>query len=327
MELLRPPAHRGPLIAAGAVVLATGILLSQLRLEDPVGDGVHLLYAALAAALIGGLGMQARAEPAGPAAYQSVLLVTGLVLLAVVLARLADVLGAGDAGYPAGAIVWTSLVFAAVAIVPALRARSAICGFLAALAAVVAVLNAVEWLFDPGTGTPFRALLAVMALGLVLLSLVLRGGRYRGSVLLVDLAGLLILALGVSFVGVLGLAGIVGVAGFERDPTGTGWELILLVAACGLIAFGAVDRQPGPAVIGVAVLAVFVVLTVVTADGSESLLYWPILLLLLGGGVMAAGLRPREALPPEPRAYPSGERPLASRTDADETVVAVRVED
>ncbi len=33
-DLLRPPAHRGPLIAAGAVVLALGIVLEELRLGD-----------------------------------------------------------------------------------------------------------------------------------------------------------------------------------------------------------------------------------------------------------------------------------------------------
>lgn len=327
LDLLRPPAHRGPLIAAGAVVLATGILLAQLRLEEPVGDGVHLVYALLAAVLIGGLGVQARPEGNAPAAFASVLLVTGLVLLAVALVRLADVLGAGDAGYPAGALVWGSLVFGGVALVPALRSRSAICGFLAALAGVVAVLNVVQWLFEPDSGTPFRVLLVLMATGFVLASLALRGERYRGSVLLVDLAGLLMLALGLSLVGLLDLFAL-GNGGIAfAQGAGTGWELLLLAAACGLIAFGAVDRQPGPAVIGVVTLAIFVVLATITDDGEETLLYWPVLLLLLGGGTMAAGLRPRDPLPPEPTPYPSAERPLASRTDGDETVVAVRVED
>ena len=37
---------------------------------------------------------------------------------------------------------------------------------------------------------------------------------------------------------------------------------------------------------------------------------------------MAAGLRPREPLPPEPDAYRAGEQPLASRTADDELVDA-----
>ncbi len=48
LELLRPPAHRGPLIAAGVVLLAVGVALIQFRLD---ADLVHALSAALLAAL------------------------------------------------------------------------------------------------------------------------------------------------------------------------------------------------------------------------------------------------------------------------------------
>ena len=322
-ELLRPPAHRGPLIASGAVVLAAGVVLAQLRLEEPVGDGVHLVYAALAAALMLGLGLQARLEGGAPAAFQSVLLVTGLLLLAIALVRLADVLGAGDDGYPAGAFVWGSLVFAAVALVPAVRLNSGVCLLLAVLAGVSAALNAIQWLFDPGSATPFRVVLVLLALTLVLVSLVLRGGRYRSSVLMVDAAGLLVLVLGITF---LSAGSLLGLDSEGIGEAGTGWEALLLVVACGLIAFGAVDHQPGPAYLGFLVLLVFLGLAVQRDDGEDTLLWWPLLLLALGGGVMAAGLRPRDPLPPEPDAYPAGERPLASRTEDGETVVRVRVE-
>ena len=42
---------------------------------------------------------------------------------------------------------------------------------------------------------------------------------------------------------------------------------------------------------------------------------------------MAAGLRPRRPLPPEPDAYRAGEQPLASRAADDEVVLRVRVDD
>jgi len=86
----------------------------------------------------------------------------------------------------------------------------------------------------------------------------------------------------------------------------------VLAAGCGLIAYGAVDRVPGAAWLGVAHLAAFLV--VVNAGAEETLLWWPLVLLLLGGGVMVAGLRPRHPLPPEPAGY-SVERPLASRSE------------
>jgi hypothetical protein len=87
---------------------------------------------------------------------------------------------------------------------------------------------------------------------------------------------------------------------------------VVLAAGCGLIAYGAVDRVPGAAWLGVAHLVAFLV--VVSAGAEDTLLWWPLILLLLGGGVMAAGLRPRRPLPPEPAGY-SVERPLASRAD------------
>ena len=90
------------------------------------------------------------------------------------------------------------------------------------------------------------------------------------------------------------------------------WELVALAAGCGLIAYGAVDRVPGAAWLGVAHLLAFVI--VVNAAAEATLLWWPLILLALGGGVMAAGLRPRRPLPPEPAGY-SVDRPLASRAD------------
>ena len=95
LELLRPPAHRGPLIAAGAVLFTAGIALEEQRLDEVLPNGVHVL-------IVAGRG---RADPrprrcrrgsegGRPAAYQSVLLVCGLLLLEGALLELADLLGA-----------------------------------------------------------------------------------------------------------------------------------------------------------------------------------------------------------------------------------------
>ena len=85
LDLLRPPAHRGPLIAAGAVVLTVGVVLAELRLGDAVGVVVHALITGVPAALILGIGLQAVGQGGRPPAYQSVLIVTGLLLLEVFL--------------------------------------------------------------------------------------------------------------------------------------------------------------------------------------------------------------------------------------------------
>ena len=52
LELLRPPAHRGPLIAAGAVLVTLGVALEEIRLHDKLPIGVHFLILALPAAVI-----------------------------------------------------------------------------------------------------------------------------------------------------------------------------------------------------------------------------------------------------------------------------------
>jgi hypothetical protein len=318
-EFLRPPPHRGPLIAAGAVVLALGIALEELRLGEEIALGGHLVILAAAAALILSLGLQAPIEDGRPPAYQSVLLVTGLLLLYAALLRLADVIGADFEDFPAGAFTWTALIECGVALWAALQKRSAICLLLAAIAAGIAVLSGLVWIFDPSSFTAARWLLLVMAVAFTLASLRLRAVAERHAEVLVVAAGLAILVIGLQ--GLLQAFPLFGPAGVQ--PMSNFWELVLVVGGCGLIAYGAVDRAPGPAWLGVATLATFV--GIVTRPNLDDTLYWwPFLLVLIGAGAMIAGLRPARPLPPEPDAYRAGEQPLASRTADDEVVVRVR---
>jgi hypothetical protein len=322
LELLRPPAHRGPLIAAGAVLFSAGIALEEVRLDDKLPNGVHVLIVAAAAALMLGLGLQARLEGGEPAAYQSVLLVCGLLLLEGTLLELANLLGADLNGddFPAGAFVWTSLLLCGAALYPAMRRNSAISGMVAGIAAGVAILSAANWIFGADSQTAFRWLLLLLALVFVLASLALRGGNPRHAELMVITAGLatLSIALVASFGALFGTFLSLG-GGTDEGFLPGFWEFVVLGAGCGLIAYGAVDRVPGAAWLGFAHLLAF--LAAASAGADDTLLWWPLILLLLGGGVMVVGLRPRDPLPPEPAAY-SVERPLASRSEED---VLVRV--
>ena len=322
LELLRPPAHRGPLIAAGAVLFTVGIALEEQRLDEVLPNGIHVLILAAAAGLILGLGLQAQREGGRPAAYQSVLLVSGLLLLAGTLLELSHLLGADfEDNFPAGAFVWTSLLLCGAALYPALRRNSAICGMIAGIAFGVAILAAANWIFGADSQTVYRWLLLVLALAFVLASLALRGGDPRHAELMVITAGLATLSIAL----VASLGALFGVfSGFGGTDEGFlpgFWEFIVLGAGCGLIAYGAVDHVPGAAWLGLAHLLAF--LAAASAGADATLLWWPLTLLLLGGGVMAAGLRPRRPLPPEPAGY-SVERPLASRADEEEIRMRVR---
>jgi hypothetical protein len=313
-ELLRPPPHRGPLIASGAVLLTTGLALIQLRVD--VARGWDALLLGVVAALVLGLGVQAPNEGGRPPAYQSVLLVSGLLVLYAALLRLA---GADTSS--TGALVWTGALESAAAGWIAAYRRSAICALISAVAAGIALLSAVDWIFDPSGFAVARWILLLLAGVLVLASLALRAARPRHAELLIDGAGLAILVIaGQALVRVL-IGAVVPFASIPENPLPDFWELVVLAAGCGLVAYGAVDRSPGPAWLGLLNLVAFVLLA---GQGEETLRWWPLALVVLGAGTMLAGLRPRDPLPPEPGAYRLGEQPLASRTRDDEIVVTVR---
>jgi hypothetical protein len=321
LELLRPPAHRGPLIASGAVLVTVGIALEELRLNGELAIGWHLAILALAAAAMLALALQVRTQGGAPPAFQSVLLVCGLLLAPAALLTLSDVLGAEFSGnFPAGAFVWTSLIWAGLALWPATAKGSAICALIGTLAIAIAGLAFVKWVFDAESVTTYRWLLLVLALAYVVVSLLLRAPAPRHSEQLVNAAGLSILAIALTglLTGFFSLFTPGANGGGSLLPNG--WELVVLAAGCGLVAYGAVDRAPGPAYLGLANLIAFIVAAGTGQD--ETLLYWPLVLLALGLGAMAVGLRPRRPLPPEPDAYTSGTVPLASRTG--EPVLRVR---
>jgi hypothetical protein len=319
LDLLRPPPHRGPLIAAGAVLVTLGIALEEVRLDDKLPTGVHLLILAVAAGAIYALGVQV-VQQGRPYAFQSVLLVCGLLLLFPALLTLADVLGADFDEFPAGALVWTSLLYAGAALYPAVARSSSICALIGALALGLAAMAFANWVFGANSAETYRWLLALAAIAYVVVCLALRGAAPRHSEQMANTAGLAVLILGLTAILPVLTAFLFPFGAPAAGPLPNGWELVVLAAGCGL-AYGAVDRAPGPAYLGVANLALFLVSAAVSDE--DTLLYWPALILALGVGTMFAGLRPREPLPPEPSAYTTGDVPLASRAE-DEPVLRVR---
>ena len=319
---LTPHPHRGDLIAAGAVPLALGVLLIDVRFADAWSNGILLVLTALACGLVLGMGLLAPLEGERPRAYQQVLLLAGLVLGFVALLRFARVLGAHEALAAAGSRTWIFAVVALVAAWIARTRRSAICALIAALGAIVAVVSFVAWVFAPKGPATFRWILLALAIGFVLAALARRDVQRHESVYLVDAAGVAILLLGVTFLGAAALAyapvphgllvGGMHLLGIPMAVPGGGWKLVLLAAGLGLVAYAGVDRESGPAWLGALVLLVFVALVGIQGAGGASLWFWPLVLLLLGGAAIGAGLRPRRELPPEPPG-PGGSRSASDR--------------
>jgi hypothetical protein len=314
LERLRPRPHRGPLIAAGAVALAVAVVVLVSRFHEEWGAGIRFAVELVSAAPLLAMAWLADDRPHPSVA---VLLLTGLVLGLLALGTLAEILGADAASSSPGTVFWVSGAFAA-AVLALWRARPvAVLLFVAALAAGVSLLTFVDWVFDPDGVQTFRWLLLLLVLAYLGGHAVLRERRRREAVLLVDAAGIAAGTLGITVAAgaVFGAIPLLDGGPTLVIDTPAGWELVVLLAGCGLVAFSAVEREPGPGFLGVVVLGIFAVLASLPGPGGASVLWWPLILLVVGVGAIGAGLRPARPLPPEPGPPGGGADPVPLRPE------------
>jgi hypothetical protein len=309
LDRLRPHPHRGDVIAAGAVPLSLSAFLMELRMSQ-WSLGTRFAVIALISVLILTMGWLAPLESEEPRAYHSTLLIAGLLPLAAALVLLSEVLGARQDGPGAGAFAWTFGVEAGVAALAARRANSSVCTLIAAVAGAIAVEAFVSFAFKPsGLGT-FRAFLLVMSLGFVVGGVRLHDRKRRHAVQLANAGGLLTLVLAATLaidtIGITLAQPFAGLAGLPRLTAAApaGWKLYILAAGFGLIAYAGVEREPGPGYVGVANLVAFALLAGLHPLNGNTLVGWPLILLVIGAAGLALGLRPREPLPPEPPTRP-----------------------
>jgi hypothetical protein len=301
--MLRPLPHRGDVVAAGAVALATLVVLLQVRFDDVWADGVHLAYATLAALFVGALALRSPREGLDPRAYQSALLAATFVIAASALLRLAALVGQGglDDG---GTLFWVAGVLALLGLGLAWLRNSALCLLLGSTSLVVAIVAAVQWIFSPdGTGA-FRWVLLLITAVFALATVAVRDRAPARAAALADAGGLTALALALTF-------GLEGSFGDEVPPSpGAGWEMFLFACGFGLCAYSAVDRKPGPGWIGALVL---LVTALIASEGENTVIGWPLVLAVGAGALLVIGLRPSRPLPPAP-------------TDGEADVLDIRVD-
>jgi hypothetical protein len=299
LDPLRPKPFRGDVIAAGVVVLTTLVWLLRLRFNTAWPDGVHLAVATVPWAFVTQLAILAPTEGNAPRAYQSVLYVASVALFAAALEALGALLGARGAFDGAGHATWYFAVLSVCALTFAISRNSAVCTLIGALAAGIAVVAAVDWIWEPDGFKAFRWVLLALALIYGFLAIGQRDRRPRHGVALIDAAGLAVLAIAVSFA----QTAVFTLEGMPITGVAWGWELLILAVGFGLIAYSSVDRQPGPAYLGVLNLAAFAVITSldVSREGA-TLLGWPIALALAAAALLVIGLRPTTPAPPPPDA-------------------------
>jgi hypothetical protein len=308
LDLLRPKPFRGDVVAAGVVVLVTLVWVLQVRFDAAWGDGAHLAYTAAAWAFVVTMAVLAPMEGDSPRAYQSVLYVASFALALGALVRLGELLGSRGLS-AAGTATWVFAALCAQALAFAARRNSAASTLLGALAGGIALLAFVSWAFgEPGAATFRWVLLGLVAIyGLT--AVAQRDRHRRHGVALVDAAGLASLAIALTF-----STELVDLSAGAHRTAGWGWELVIAGAGFGLIAYSSVDREAGPAYLGVANLAAFAVVTSGGVSGAgATLLGWPLVLALGAAVLLAIGLRPTTPAPPPPDADAEPAPPLPLR--------------
>jgi hypothetical protein len=281
--VLRVPPFRGDQVAAGVVVLSALVALLQLRMGW--SHGGHLAAAGGAAVFFAVL---TTGLPREPRPYVSAILLCTLGTAAVALGRLAQVLGAERVA--AGTVTWIAAALGVLATLLARRHDSANATLVVGLAAVVVPVGFWTWAVDAGASVQ-RLMLLLSALGLALATVALRDRRPTHAAQLADAGGLALVAIVAP--PLLDRLGLVAAAG---GGAGWGWELPVLVGGFGLTAYGAVDRQRGPVLVGLLCVAGF---CASAADGG-GLLGWPLVLAIAAAFMLAVGLRPTTPAPPEP---------------------------
>lgn len=279
-------------------MLAIAALVIDLRMRQ-WALGPRFLVAAVISLFTLGLAWTVPRPSDGVARpYQSVLMISGLLVLIFALQLFAEVLGAHH-NPGAGAEFWTFAAESAIAVAAVRRSASAGCTLIAAFTAAISFLAFIAWAFHPHGFATFRWILLVETVILGLGAARLRRAYPRHAVQLVNMAGLVALVLSFTF-----LAGALVSEAESRlgttvplggvGPAGFGWKLYVLVVTGALIAYAVRDRAPAPGVFGVLLAFMFALLVgFPTSLGGGSLVFWPLFLLIVGGIGVTYGLWPR----------------------------------
>jgi hypothetical protein len=310
------PAHRDALRLVGAVMFATGavVLFARKDAQDQWAAFPKLLLLAIPCALLYGLGVGAvrigrsddddapGTDARFVAPWRATALVLGLLLLPIALLQLVDTIG-GDpdkSGHTAWVFALTAVAAGYAAFNRGLRWGALFAG----IAVIISWIALWDALVEP-SATAIRWLFLIIGALLVLAATRLDDTRRREQPELITAAGIAGVAAGVT--AILAVASqLIGAAvatafGSEPDLSGTQqrqeWDVFLLLLALALIWYGNRAAWRGPVYVGGLALFVFIVsvsaefTAIFSGDGpSGDVMGWPLLLLVLGGAGLLAGL-------------------------------------
>jgi hypothetical protein len=291
-----PAGAQAAALAPAGIGLALTIIVVEVRMDTTWANGVLLILAALAAAVVLVLGIGAAEYDSGSRPAATALLAAGLALSILAIGRLGNVLAGDDFADGGGTLTWMLALFTALAAFCYVRTNASVCVLFAALSAVALLLEFADWVFGVDGIDTFRVLLVIAFVVLFL-----------GGVAVPGRAGtLLIAAAGVSVIAGYYTTGLALIFAAGESGLGWGWELITLLEGVALAAYAALRLEPGPGYLAFFVLLLFAGTAAIVSGGggisfgddlesfeepSVSLIGWPLVLAILTVVAAFLGLR------------------------------------
>jgi hypothetical protein len=270
--------------------LAVGVAYERMA-EDWTAFPLFLLAAVPSVALFvlallpnGGSQFQARDDAVSAGRWRSAALVVAHLLLFLSLVSLVRVLGDDNPG--SATATWTLAVTAAGALIFSERFDSPGLRLLGLLLLGGAVLALVHWVDENTTSAGFRDVLLIEGGLFLLIARALRSRLEHSHVAVAAAALALIAGASVGIFEDVGIGLFLGVSEVGEVPgDNDGWELVLLLASVGALAYSGWQRYRGTVYPGLIGLGIFFA---VADEGSLD--GWPLILLVVSLVLLAWAL-------------------------------------
>lgn len=302
-DALKPEETRDALRKIGVVLFGIGALMLFIRKGaipgDRWADFPLFLVLAIPAVAFYYLGVATTAATGGLRSWQAVSTVLGLIFVPLALLQFIQLVGGSGSNLNTFWIFGLTAALAAYAgIVVGVRF-----GLLfAAIAAIISWSGLWDWILSDGIGGHigvYRGLLGILAILLLAIGIAIwrsdsEQGVFKFSELLTGAGIASLIGCGLGISAALSLIPFANAGGTIIETTWY-WDILLLVISVGLVAIGSAIGTRGPVYVGA--VGLFLFLLIVGLDLNEGrnanpgkLGIWPLVLLIGGGGAIAASL-------------------------------------